>query len=402
MKVIIKVSFFLCALLLVGGCGGASTSPKVVKIGVLFPLSGDLASTGEDNKNGVLLAVEEINTGGGIAALDGARLELVIGDTQGDPDTGAREAERLIEEEQVVALIGTYQSSVAKTATQVAERLETPFLVSMGIADIVTERGFRYTFRVCPKAEFYGRDQVRFLSYLGELGYPVKRVALLHENTDFGTATALAQQKALQAHGLEVVVEVSYEAEGVADLTSEVSQVLAAEPDAILQVSYLQDAILIAQALTEAGARLPMVDAAGGTMLPEFIQELGPRAEDALTLIEFSKYAVGAEEVNARFHARFGTDLTGNSAHAYQTVLLLQDALERAASTDKEKLRQALAETDLPAGPQVILPAERLRFGSDGQSEFASLFVAQIQGGELIPIWPPEMAAAPVHTDEWE
>jgi branched-chain amino acid transport system substrate-binding protein len=385
-------------LLFPAGCTG-NTKPKPaenVKVGVLFPLSGDLASTGADNKNGVVLAADEINAAGGIKALGGAKLELTFGDTQGNPDVGAQEAERLIKEGSVV-LIGAYQSSVTKPATQVAEQFKTPFIVNMGIADVITERGFQYTFRVCPKAQFYGRDQVHFLTKLADLaGYPVKRVALLHENTDFGTSTALAQKKALQESGLEIVAEVSYVAEGATDLSSEVNQVLAAKPDAILEVTYLNDSILIAQSLAKAGANLPLVDAAGGTVAPEYVEKLGALAEDTLTLSEYSKYAAGGKELNDRFKARFGADITGNSAYAYQAVLVLKDALERAGSVDKEKLRKALATTDLSRGSQMILPSERLHFDAQGQNEYASLFVVQIQDKEQVPVWPAEFASAKV------
>jgi len=396
------VLYFLVILVLLlspTGCNGKNGAKAVttVKVGVLFPLSGDLASIGQDNQNGAILAAEEINAAGGIKALGGATLELVFGDTQGDPDIGVQEVQRLIEEEKVVAIIGAYQSSVTKPATQEAERLETPFIVSMAIADVITERGFRYVFRVCPKAQFYGRDQVRFLSDLAELAdYPVQRVALLHENTDFGTATALAQKQAVQETGTEIVAEVSYTAEGATDLSAEVAQVLAAQPDAILEVTYLNDSILIARALAAANAQLPLFDAAGGTVYPEYIQDLGPLAEGTFTLAEYTKYAAGGKEMNDRFRARFGADITGNSAYAYQAVLVLKDALERAGALDQEKLREALATTDLPRGPQMIMPAERLRFDADGQNEFATLFVVQIQDGELVPVWPAEFATAPV------
>lgn len=399
-----QVFNFLCAVSIVGllmltACGNQEKpeSVDIVRVGVLYPISGDLASTGQDNQNGVILAAEEINADGGIQSLGGARLELVFGDTQGNPDIGAQETERLIQEEDVAAIIGAYQSSVTKPATQAAERLQTPFIVSMAISDIITERGFQYTFRVCPKAQYYGRDQVLFLKDLSKLtGYPVKRVALLYENTDYGTTTSLAQKAAIQENGLEVVAEVSYTAEGATDLSNEVAQVLAADPDAILEVTYLNDSILIVQALAEAGAAIPLVDAAGGVVYPEYVEQLGEMAEGSFTLVEYSQYAAGGQELNTRFHDRFGADITGNSAYAYQAVYVLKDALERAGSLDKEKLRAALAATDMLKGPHMILPAERIRFNADGQNEFATLFMAQIQDGELLPVWPVDSAASQV------
>jgi branched-chain amino acid transport system substrate-binding protein len=225
-------------------------------------------------------------------------------------------------------------------------------------------------------------------------GYRVKRVALIHENTDFGTSASWAQKKALSDLGLQVVAEVSYNAHGVKDLKREVSTILAARPDAILEVTYLSDSILIRRALAKAGSHIPLLDTAGGTVSPEYVRILGPMAEGTLTSSEYSKHVPGAKQMNDRFRARFGIDITGDSAHAYQAMWVLKDALERAGSVDKKKLRDAIAATDMTKGPHMILPVERLRFDSAGQNEYARLFVVQIQNGELVPVWPVENATA--------
>ncbi len=372
-----------------------------VRVGALFPLSGDLGDKGIDSANGVRLAVEEINKAGGIAALGGAQLEAIFADTQGKPEVGARETERLIKEEGVAAVIGTYQSSVTKPASQVAEKLETPFIVSISIADIITERGFSYTFRIQPKARFYARDQIQFLKDLKKLaGYGVRRVALLHENTDFGTSTALAQKSALRENGFEVVADVGYRAEGVICLDNEVARVLAARPDVILTVTYLMDSILIRKALAASGSAAPMIDMAGGTVSTEYVQVLGPLAEGTFTMAEYSKYAPGSEALSERFRTRFERDITGDSAHAYQAVLVLRDALERSGSPDKKRLREALSKTNIPKGSQLVLPADGLRFDTNGQNEFAQLYVVQIQNGELMPVWPASYATAKVKLNE--
>lgn len=371
--------------------------PNIIKVGALFPLTGDLKDKGIDSANGVKLAAEEINRSGGIASMDGSKLEIVFADTQGQPEIGVKEAKRLINQEGVVAIIGTYQSSVTKPASRVAEKLETPFIVSISIADIITERGFRYTFRIQPKASFYARDQVRFLKDLQKLAhYPVQRVALLHENTDFGTSAALAQKQALQQNGIKVVAEVAYRASGVIDLTPEVEEILKAEPDVVLTVTYLLDSLLIRKALADAQPGVPMLDTAGGTVSREYVQRLGPLAEGTLTVAEYSKFASGGKALNERFQKRFQKDITGDSAHAYQALLVLKDALERCCSTDKKAIRDALATTDIPKGPKLVLPSKRLSFDSSGQNRFAQLYVVQIQNGELLPVWPEESAIAAV------
>jgi branched-chain amino acid transport system substrate-binding protein len=403
MKTMTERTICLClgVFLLAGmmGCDKEQdrTAPASVKVGALFPISGDLKDKGLDSANGVRLAAEEINRAGGIAALGGAKLEILYADTRGIPEAGARETERLVREEKVVAIIGTYQSSVTIPATQVSERLETPFIVSISIADIITERGFLYTFRVQPKSSFYARDQVQFLKDLEKLaGYSVRRVALLHENTAFGTSAALAQRRALMEQGLEMVAEVAYKAEGVSDLQNEVNQVLSARPDMILTVTYLTDSILIRKALATSATTVPMLDTAGGTVSPEYIHVLGPLSEGTLTMAEYSKFAGGGKDLNERFHARFGVDITGDSAYAYQAVLVLKDALERAGALDRKRLREALAATDIGQGPQLVLPAERIRFDKNGQNEFAQLYVVQIQNGELAPVWPTRHATTKV------
>lgn len=392
----IRAGFLLMAILMfIPACKDKEEkdTPKKIKVGLLYPMSGYMADKGRDSSDGTLLAVEEINAAGGIAALGGARIDPILGDTQGQPDIGMKEAERLINKEGVVAVIGTYQSSVTKMATQVAEQFETPFIVSISIADVITERGFKYTFRLQPKAVDYAREQVRFLSELGRLaGYPVKRVALLHENSDFGTTSALAQKKALRDFGMELAIEVSYEAQGAVDLSREVGLALQTSPDAILEVTYLSDSILIRRALASAGAELPLVDLAGGTVSPEYIERLGPLAEGTLTLTEFSKYIPGGKALNDRFRARFGVDITGDSAYAYQAIWVLKDALERAGSTDRKRLRSALASTKIYKGPHLMLPADRIQFDDQGQNVAARLFIAQIRGGVLVPVWPPEYA----------
>ena len=114
--------------------------------------------------------------------------------------------QRLATKENVAAIVGTYQSSVAIPATQEAEKQQVPIVISMAVADAITEKGQKYTFRICPKADWYAKDQVDFLKELKTLvGLDVKKVALLHEDTDFGTSTATGQKKYLQEAGMEIV-----------------------------------------------------------------------------------------------------------------------------------------------------------------------------------------------------
>lgn len=388
------ILLFFLSFFMAHGCSSGPYKTDPVKIGILYPMTGNLADKGIDSIRALQMAADEINDSGGIKSLHGAMIELVYGDTKGSPETGASETERLIVNEKVAAVIGTYQSSVTKLATQVAERYETPFIVSISLADIITERGFLYTFRVQPKAEYYCRDQVQFLNdYARESRRRIRRVALLHENTDFGTSTALAQKKALADQGYAVSADISYAAEGIRDLGPAVNRVLASNPDAILTVTYFNDSVLIFRALAAKRVKIPVVDTAGGTVSTEFITTLGRDAENIFTSAEYSKYTSSGRELNRRFRQRYGIDITGDSAYAYQSLFVVKDALERSATTNKKKLRDAIASTDMVHGTNMILPAERIRFNHEGQNEFARLYIVQIQNGEYIPVWPGEYSA---------
>ena len=374
--------------------GGAPA--ETIKIGALYPTTGGLAKLGEECVNGLQLAVDEINAAGGIKSMGGAQIELVRADSQGKPDVGIAEVQRLATKDNVVAIVGTYQSGVAIPATQEAEKQQVPIVISMAVADAITEVGQKYTFRICAKADWYARDQVAFLKDLkGLVGLDVKKVALLHEDTDYGTSVATGQKKYLQEAGMEVTTEVSYPADS-ADLTTQVSKVKASNPDVVLTVMYLNDSILIMQAREKLGMKQLFFDAAGGTVEADFVTRLGATAENTLTQMEYNKYVPGAEKVNTDFKAKYGSDITGNGAYSYQAGYVLADALERAGVVDRAKLRDALAATNIPAGPTMILPTDKLVFGAGGQNPSAPVFDMQIQNGELVPVGPPAYAAAKV------
>jgi branched-chain amino acid transport system substrate-binding protein len=223
-------------------------------------------------------------------------------------------------------------------------------------------------------------------------GYDVRRVALIHENSDFGTSTAYAQKKMLKDHGFNVVADVSYNASGLKTIKKEITALLASKPDAVLAVTYLNDSILIVKSLAGMNSKIPFIDTAGGTVSAEFIPLTGESSENILTSAEFSKYTDKGRVLNEHFRSKFGTDMTGDSAYAYQSVIVLKNALERAGSTDRDKIRDVLASLDITTEKEIVIPAARIKFNQDGQNEAAGLFIVQIQKGEYIPVWPEKYA----------
>jgi len=366
-----------------------------IAVGILLPLSGSVAPIGINNRRGHELAVDEINAAGGIKSLGGAKLVMIDGDTQGNPNVGMSEVEKLGRRD-VVAIMGAYQSGVTFPTTQISERLGIPFIDPVAIADSITEdRGFKYTFKVSPLASWYARDQIRFLVDTSKAaGNPAKSVVLLHEDTLFGTSTAKGQNKAAADYDVKVLADISYPKD-TPDMTSTIAQIKELNPDAILLVSYINDAVLITKTMKELDVNIPIIGTSAGHIDPAYISNLGDDADYTFTVGEWNTdlSKPGIAEISARFKGKFGVEMNGHAAETYMSTMVLRDALERAGSTNHEKLRDAIAETKI-CGDANILPYDCVRFGPSGQSPEAQLIVLQIIDGVHKTVWPPEVAAA--------
>lgn len=374
-----------------GSLVGPTTSmqPSVIRIGALLPLTGELAAKGEDCLAAMRLAVDVVNAAGGIHALGGALLEIEPADTRGDPDEAETAVTFLGREIGVCALVGGFQSAVVMPASETAEELETPFIVSSGAADEITEKGLRYTFRLCPKAEWYARDQVSFLSSDAFPGdeRPVG-VALLHEDGVFGSATADDQRKYLADAGIEVVDEIAYDADQ-ADLSSEIIRIKTGGAQAVLTATYVADAVLIADTAERLYLAVPLVDAGAGTADPGFSDQVKTGYQNLFSEFEYcpggSAYAASLEQA---FLDSQGTHLSASALYAYQSVLVVADSLERAGSQDPQRLRDFIATTAMEPSERMVLPQTRLSFDGMGQNRRAGLFIAAIVDGGCIPVWP--------------
>lgn len=365
-----------------------------IPVGILLPLSGSVAPIGINNRRGHELAIEEINESGGIKSLGGAKLVMIDGDTQGNPNVGISEVEKLAQRG-VVAIMGAYQSGVTFPTTQMSERLGVPFIDPVAIADSITEgRGFKYTFKVSPLASWYARDQIRFvIDASTAAGSPAKSVVLLHEDTLFGTSTAEGQVAAAKEFGLEVLADISY-GKDTPDMTSTIAQIKHLNPDVLLMVSYINDAVLVTKTMKELGVNIPIVGTSAGHIDPAYISNLGADADLTFTVGEWNTdlSKSGVSEVSKRFEEKFGVPMNGHAAETYMSTMVLRDALERTGSTDRDELRDAIAETKI-CGEANILPYDCIRFGESGQSPEAQLIVLQIIDGKHQTVWPADVAA---------
>lgn len=366
---------------------------RELKVGHIHPLSGFLAFDGGLVVNGLTLAVEEINAAGGIKSMGGAKLTLVGGDSQGKVEVGMAESERLIREG-VVALMGPYQSPVAYAVSQLAEKERTPFVITIAVADNVTERGFEYTFRVQPNARAM---TVRSLDHLGDLakatGVTVKTIAMLHEDGLFGTSVAAHVERHAKNLGMDLVLKVGYNVR-TPDVTTEITKVKAARPDLVVVTGYFGDGLLIARTATEARleTKAVMGIANGGFSNPKFLADQ-PQLAD---LIMDGNYwhnprSERAKRVMEAYQKRFNASMSSHSVQSYSATMVLRDALERAGSPDRAKIREALAKTNLG---DHILPQGPIQFDKTGENVNAQPVLLQNQGGKTLVVGPAQFAEA--------
>ena len=386
-----------------------TTLPTVVtevKIGVLLPLSGTQAQTGADLKRGIEFAVDEINSAGGIKKLGGAKLTVVYGDTAGDPSVGASEAERLITEENVVALIGCYQSSVTKTASEVAESYHVPFLNPDSTSPDLTERGYSWFFRTTAHDRTFAAQHVEFVNYLNQTYGGIRTIAIIHEDTEFGTKAKDAWNELFTAAGYQVVAIVSYHAATVTSLDSEVETLKNVNPDVCLDLSYVSDAILLVQTM-KAKDFMPKLFLAqdAGFIDPSYKSQVGPDGYYLFSREVFnwdltatiSKLA----EKNNAYKAKYGVDMSGNSARDYTGVWVVYYAIEEVAKTTspsdltafRTAMRDALRNLNIPKS-DLIVPWEGIQFDSKGQNIKARGIIVQMSpnDGKYHTVYPLDIA----------
>jgi len=383
----------------------AQTSEVV--IGVLYPLSGASAQQGVDAQKAYEAALEVINKnhefdlpmakGEGLSGLGGAKIRLIYADHQGDPQKGRAEAERLITQEKVCAIVGTYQSSVAVTVSQTCERYQIPFLSADNSSPSLHTRGLKFFFRAAPHDEMFTKAMFDFYDALKKKGTKIETLALFHEDTIFGTDSANAQTKLAKERGYKIVADIKYRS-NTPSLSAEVQQLKVANADVLMPSSYTTDGILLVKTMAELGYKPNAIVAqAAGFSEKALYDAVGDKLDGVITRGSFSldlaakRPMVGA--INALFKAKSGKDLNDNTSREFMALVVLADAINRAKSTDGEKIRTALAATDIP-GEQTIMPWKRVKFDEMGQNNDADPVLLQYIGGKFVTIFPPQAAIA--------
>ncbi|BCJ68317.1 ABC transporter substrate-binding protein [Polymorphospora rubra] len=385
----------LATALALAGCGGegGGDNPDEILFGSIGPFTGPNSALGEQWRNGVTLAVEEINEAGGIKSLGGARLRVLEGDHTGRPEVGAAQTERVLQEG-AVSVIGALESGVTLVSSQAAERQGIPYIVPLSSSTEITSRGFTRLFRVIEGSDAGARTAASQLKQLTEEhGLTAQTVAIIHEDSTFGTSIATNTEEALRAEGLNVLTRMPYNAES-SDLTPEVSRLRALDPDILVMSSYYNDAALILRAMQQLDFN---VDAIFGVRVgpftdPAFHQQMGAVSDYVFNSdVGMDEVSEAGKAIAAKYQQRFNRPLAVLALYPYVSVHLLADALERAGSTDPDALTEALRATNLTDMP---LAAGAIQFDEAGNNIGGLSVLSQAVDGRLSVVFPTEYAVA--------
>lgn len=361
-----------------------------VNIGGLYPVTGSFAQIGQACVNAAKLAVEMVNEAGGIKSLGGAKLNLIISDVQSDTTVTRTETDRLISGNKLSAIHGCYASALTLIASEVAERAKVPLLT--GSSSDLLNKGRSYTFTPFARASQFAKAQLQ----MSRLVNDKPKVAVVFENTAFGTATSNGLKELAPGEGVEIVLFEPYSA-GFADAGPLLNKVKASGADMLFSVSYLNDLILIVRTVKQIGLKIGINGGSGGFVVPDFYKNVGPLAEGLQGVAHWNHDVdANAQKVNAEYKKRYGEFLFEYGGGLVAQTFMIVDALERAKSADPQKVREALSTLDVSSGYAAMAPGGKVKFGPDGKNIYGHPVGVQWQKGDLASIFPKDDARAPL------
>jgi branched-chain amino acid transport system substrate-binding protein len=379
--------------------------PRTVKIGVIHTVTGPLAEPGQACRLGAQMAADAINAAGGIKSMGGAKLELLLGDTQTKPDVARAEAERVINAGAQM-LMGTFSSGDTAAVVPVAQQRRIPFLVDISAADPITanvaksvregQQKVQYVYRNFPTGTMFGLRAVQFMNEIfKEAGVSPKRVVLMYANDLFGQTQARTFQAAHKAGAPAWdIVEVIPWPEPPSDLSTEVSKLKAARPDIIAPVTRPASAQLLLPELAKQRVEAMGIIGPGSPGLYEAgqIAALKDHLEFVMDNVPWPNFKNPRTRAVAEEYARRsgGKTFDTNSGYSYDGMHIIADVLERAKSTEPDTIVDAMKKTSFTGG--LMVSTGPVVFNEIGDNPNASTAMIQILGQKPVVIWPRDAA----------
>ncbi|MEE9495517.1 MAG: ABC transporter substrate-binding protein [Desulfobacterales bacterium] len=410
MKSIARGGMIVLGLLVITGFFAVPNgwAVKEIKIGAIYPLTGGAAAAGRELRAGAELAAEIANNvmadlnmsmakNAGIKSLGGAKIKLIFKDHEGNPTLGADLAKKLILDDKVVGLLGSYHSSVTKTVSAVAEQHGVPMINGTSTSPALTKRGLKWFWRTTPHDKWFTKDLFDLLTGLTEgkvrgvqaiSKKDVINLASACEKTEWGSHVSGIIKDLAKEYGFNVKKSLLYAKESP-DLSSEVRSLKASRADAFLFASYTSDAILMVKTLKAQKVAPKIIwgqDA--GFEKPEFRNTLGDNIIGILTRTVFLPKVVDIKEiagqVNKLYKAKTKNDLGGASARAFTGLQTWVHVLEKAGSVKPADIQRAANAIKIP-GSELVVPWAGIQFTTSGdelgQNVLGSGLIGQYQKG---------------------
>ncbi|MGD0147532.1 MAG: ABC transporter substrate-binding protein [Xanthobacteraceae bacterium] len=369
----------------------ARAQAAAVKVGVLHPVSGALSYSGQQGRLGATMAIDEINAAGGIKALGGAKIAAVLGDAQSTPEGGNAEVEKMNSAE-VAAIVGGYASAICLAASQTAARYDLPYIVDVGVVDSIVTRGLKNTFRFGPGFGVIAKTALdNLVSINDQAGKVAKTVLIVHEDSAFGAGLAKLLNAQLPDRGFQVLETIPHPTP-TRDFNNVVLQIKAQNPDLVIPANYYNEYVLLARTMQQQRVRPKGIYSVlgGAASSYKFVKEFPEAAQYIMDCNHwFDPKNPKAIELKKKVEGK-GEFFTYEVYMNYSCVLLLADALERAASADRAKITAALESSTfsghvMPYGPTKFI---------NGQNQGAAPVNTQVLGNDIQVILPAAFASA--------
>lgn len=374
----------LCVPILLSGC--SEQGDDTIKIGSVHPLTGSMAYEGQAMVNAQRIAIEKINSEGGI---NGRMLELVVRDSMGTSG-GAANAALKLTNNGVIALTGTYTSSSAQVVSRTAEKTGTPFVVTVASSDDLLSNGYRYTFRIQPSVSVFSQNFLDYLKFFKT--DDMKTVAFIYENSNYGTGIAEYIKSHIDDTGLEVVGMLSYPAT-TSTLSSEVTKLASLDPDILVPIGYYSDQTLMMKEILDRGIEFNMIVgcANGAFSDAKFLETYGTQVDGLYDInYRYNPNSPEAQYMLGTYKETYGEDIPVSAIYGYESIMVLADALRRADDpNDQESVRDALSETKID---EHILPQGTIEFDETGENINSAGVLVRIEDSQHVIVYPEEYA----------
>ncbi|HYQ08413.1 MAG TPA: ABC transporter substrate-binding protein [Xanthobacteraceae bacterium] len=362
-----------------------------VKVGVLHPVSGALSYSGQQGRLGATMAIDDINAAGGIKALSGAKIDPMLGDAQSTPDGGNAEVEKM-NAAGVCAVVGGYASAICLSASQTAARYDLPYVVDVGVVDSIVTRGLKNTFRFGPGFGVIAKTALNSLAMINDqAGKPAKTIMIVHEDSAFGAGLAKLLNAQLPDRGFQVLETISHPTP-TREFENVMLKIKAQNPDLVIPANYYNEYVLLARTMQQQRVRPKGIYSVlgGAASSYKFVKEFPEAAQYIMDCNHwFDPKNPKALALKKRVEDK-GQFYTYEVYMNYSCILLLADAIERAASTDRAKITDALANSPfgghlMPYGPTKFI---------DGQNQGAAPVNTQVIDNDIKVILPTQFASA--------